>query len=201
VPIETPQRAIIGTPFGPIARRRQRRSRASAGLAIRLGVKERVVRIIFCLWRWSRASDCFSTWCSGSPSREWAIRADCSTSHRRHRKLNSVVIGIIAIVAIFFFLDRLATALGVYSWPIFLTLLAPSACGAGVVRRAGSSQRSGEVGTLHRRRASKKRWSFWLRLALGVIFIVFGLRILDHWEARGPRDPAFIGTLVLIGGS
>lgn len=206
MPTETPQRAIIGTPVRPYRRGVDNAvlGGVCGGLAIRLGVKERVVRIVFCLLALVSGVGLLLymvLWLAITRVGESEPIAQRLIG--RHRKLNSVVIGVVAIVAIFFFLYRLGLpALGVYSWPIFLTLL-----GAICVWRGASPEELVHLNDLAKSApvigvaASKKRWSFWLRLALGVIFIVFGLRILGHLGgAWGLATPAFLGTLVLIGG-
>ncbi|MGH3732817.1 MAG: ATP-binding protein [Acidimicrobiales bacterium] len=203
---QTPSRAIIGTPVRPYRRGVENAilGGVCGGLAIRLGVKERVVRIVFCLLALVSGVGLLLymiLWLS-------VARVDESQSIAqrlvgRHRKLSSVAIAIVAIVAIFFFLYRLGLPeLGVYSWPIFLTLL-----GAICVWRGASPEETAQLGELAKSApfigaaASKKRWSFWLRLVLGLIFIVFGLRILSHLGGPwGFATPAFLGTLVLIGG-
>ena len=207
MPTETPQRAIIGTPVRPYRRGVDNAvlGGVCGGLAIRLGVKERVIRIVFCLLALVAGTGLLLyivLWLAITRVGESEPIAQRLIG--RHRKLNSVVIGVVAIVAIFFFLYRLGSprARRVLVAHLPLTLL-----GAICVWRGASPEELVHLNDLAKSApfigvaASKKRWSFWLRLALGVIFIVFGLRILDHLGgAWGLATPAFLGTLVLIGG-
>ena len=196
MPTETPQRAIIGTPVRPYRRGVENAvlGGVCGGLAIRLGVKERMVRIVFSLLALVSGIGLLLymvLWLAIPRVGESEPIAQRLIG--RHRKLNSVVIGIVAIVAMFFFLDSLGLpALGVYSWPIFLTCWAPSASGAG--RRPKSWSIS--MTWPSRRPSSASRpprsgGASGFRLALGVIFIFFGLRILDHlggaWGLATPR--------------
>ncbi len=169
VPVRPLQRGVDNAILGGVC----------GGLAIRLGVRERVVRIVFCLlalvsgvglllymilWLGVRRSD---------ESRSIAQRL----VGRRHKVVN-VVIGAAAIVAIFLVLNRLGMPdLGIYAWPFFLTVI-----GAIGVWRGASPEELAHLHELAKSApivgvaASRTRWSFWLRLALGVIFIVFGLQ-------------------------
>jgi signal transduction histidine kinase len=208
VSTQTPTRATLGVPVRPLQRGVDNAilGGVCGGLAIRLGVRERVVRIVFCLlalvsgvglllymvlWLGVRRAD---------ESRSIAQRL----VGRRH-KLIHVVIGAAAIVAIFLVLNRLGMPdLGIYAWPFFLTVI-----GAIGVWRGASPE---ELAHLHElatsapiigAAASRTRWSFWLRLALGVIFIFFGLRILHHLGSPWSNDttPALFGVIILIGGA
>jgi signal transduction histidine kinase len=206
VPTQTPPRAIIGTPVRPYRRGVQNAvlGGVCGGLAIRLGIKERVVRIIFCLLALVSGVGFLLymiLWLGVARADESEAIAQRLVG--RERKLNRIAIGVVAIVAIFFFLQFLGMPdLGVFTWPIFLTLL-----GAVGIWRGASPEELVHLGELAKSApflgaaASKSRWSFWLRLALGAILIFFGLRILRHLGgAWGLATPAFFGTLVLIGG-
>ncbi|MGC2486140.1 MAG: PspC domain-containing protein [Acidimicrobiales bacterium] len=205
---ETPTRATIGVPVRPLQRGVDNAilGGVCGGLAIRLGVRERVVRIVFCLlalvsgvglllymmlWLGVRRAD---------ESRSIAQRL----VGRRHKLVN-VVIGAAAIVAIFLVLNRLGMPdLGIYAWPFFLTVI-----GAIGVWRGASPEEQAHLHELAKSApvvgvaTSRTRWSFWLRLALGVIFIIFGLQILHHLGSPWSHDTtsALFGTLVLIGGA
>ena len=208
VSTETPTRATIGVPIRPLMRGVDNAilGGVCGGLAIRLGVRERVVRIVFCLlalvsgvglllymllWLGVRRSD---------ESRSIAQRLV-----GRRNKVFNVVIGVAAIVAIFIVLNRLGMPdLGIYAWPFFLTVI-----GAVGVWRGASPEELTHLHDLAKSApiigvaASRTRWSFWLRLALGVIFIVFGLKILHHLSGSFGKDTtaALFGTLILIGGA
>jgi signal transduction histidine kinase len=208
VSTQTPTRATIGVPVRPLQRGVDNAilGGVCGGLAIRLGVRERVMRIVFCLlalvsgvglllymmlWLGVRRAD---------ESRSIAQRLV-----GRHHKVINVVIGAAAIVAIFLVLNRLGLpALGIYAWPFFLTLI-----GAIGVWRGASPEELAHLHELAKSApivgvaASRTRWSFWLRLALGVIFVIFGLQILHHLGSPWSHDTtsALFGTLVLIGGA
>jgi signal transduction histidine kinase len=208
VSTQTPTRATIGVPVRPLQRGVDNAilGGVCGGLAIRLGVRERVVRIVFCLlalvsgiglllymllWLGVRRAD---------ENRSIAQRL----VGRRHKVVN-VVIGAAAIVAIFLVLNRLGMPdLGIYAWPFFLTVI-----GAIGVWRGASPEELAHLHELAKSApvvgvaASRTRWSFWLRLALGVIFIIFGLQILHHLGSPWSHDTtsALFGTLILIGGA
>jgi signal transduction histidine kinase len=206
VPTQSPPRAIIGTPIRPYRRGVQNAvlGGVCGGMAIRLGVSERVVRIVFCLLALVSGVGLLLymvLWLGLTRTGESEAIAQRLVGRRR--KLNRVVIGFAAIVAIFIFLNRLGMPdLGIYAWPIFLTLI-----GAGGIWRGASPDELTHLHELAKSApvvgvtASRTRWSFWLRLALGVIFIIFGLRILHHLGGEwGLATPALFGTLILLGG-
>ena len=95
----------------------------------------------------------------------------------------------VAIVAIFVVLDRLGMPdLGIYAWPFFLTVIGA----IGVWRGASPEERAhlqelAKSAPIVGAAASRTRWSFWLRLALG--------RDLHHfWPADSSTTSAAPGV-------
>lgn len=203
---QAPPRAVIGTPFRPLRRGVENAiiGGVCGGLAIRLGVKERTVRIIFSLLALVSGIGVLLymvLWLCLPRANENEVIAQRLVGH--HRQLYRVVIGLIAIVAIFFVLHSLGMPnLGIYTWPFFLALIGM----IGVWRGASPD----ELEHLERLiksapvigvASSKSRRSFALRLVLGVLLIFFGLRIIHHLGgAWGIATPALFGALVLLGG-
>ncbi|MFY9782120.1 MAG: PspC domain-containing protein [Acidimicrobiales bacterium] len=200
----TPPRAIIGTPLRPYRRGVDNAilGGVCGGLAIRLGVKERTVRVLFSL----------SALVSGAGLLLYMLiwltlpRAgeEQSIANRlvgRRRKLRHILLGLIVIAAVAWFVSSLGVPnLGVFTWPLWLSLLAVF----GVFKGASADERHHleellRSAPLIGKAASRDKRSFWLRVALGAILVYFGLRILRHFGgAWGFAAPALFGTLVLL---
>ena len=202
----TPPRAVLGTPFRPY-----RRGVANAilggvcgGLAIRLGVRERTVRVLFSLF----------ALVAGLGLLLYVVlwlclpRADESEAiaHRLlgpHRQLRRVLIGLVAIIALGWFLQALgAPSLGAFSWPIWLSLIGL----IGVWRGASPDERRhleelAKSAPIVGVPTTRTKRSFFLRVVLGAILVFAGLRILRHFgSAWGVASPALVGSLILIAG-
>jgi signal transduction histidine kinase len=200
----TPPRPIIGTPIRPY-----RRSVDNAilggvcgGLAIRLGVRERTVRVVFSLLALISGAGLLLymlIWLTLPRAGE-----DQSIANRlvgRRRRLRHLLLGLIVIAALAWLLDSLGVPnLGVFTWPLWLSLLGLF----GVVKGASPDERQHledllKSAPLIGKAASRDRRNFWLRVALGAILVYFGLRLLRHFGgAWGFAAPALFGTLVLL---
>ncbi len=206
VTTQTPPRAVIGTPHRPYRRGVDNAfiGGVCGGLAIRLGVRERTVRIIFSLLALVSGVGVLLymvLWLCLPRANERDAIAQRLVGH--HRQLRRVAIGLVAIVAIFFVLHTLGMPnLGVYTWPFFLSLL-----GLVGVWRGASPDEQKHLEALVKSApligvaASKGRRSVVLRLVFGAGLIFFGLIIFRHLHgAWGFSTPALFGVLVLLGG-
>jgi signal transduction histidine kinase len=200
----TPPRAIIGTPIRPYRRGIDNAilGGVCGGLAIRLGVKERTVRVVFSLLALISGIGLLLymlIWLALPRAGE-----DQSIANRlvgKRRKFRHILLGLIVIAALAWFLDTLGVPnLGVFTWPLWLSLLALF----GVVKGASPDERHHleellKSAPLIGKAASRDKRNFWLRVALGAILVYFGLRLLRHFGgAWGFAAPALFGTLVLL---
>ncbi len=203
---QAPPRAVIGTPYRPYRRGVQNAiiGGVCGGLAIRLGVKERTVRIAFSLLALVSGIGALLymvLWLSLPRANEHEAIAQRLVG--RHRQLYRVVIGLIAIVAIFFVLHSLGMPnLGIYTWPFFLSLL-----GLVGVWRGASPEELDHLEKLIKSApvigvaSSRGRRNVAFRLVLGAILIFFGLWILHHLgHAWGVATPALFAAIVILGG-
>jgi signal transduction histidine kinase len=202
----TPPRAIIGTPIRPYRRGVDNAilGGVCGGLAIRLGVKERTVRIVFSLLALLSGIGLMLymlIWLTLPRAGEEQSIATRLVGRRR--KLRHILLGLLVIAAIAWFLSSLGVPnLGVFTWPLWLSLLAVF----GVWKGASPDERRHleellKSAPLIGKAASRDRRNFWLRVALGAILVFFGLRILRHFGgAWGFAAPALFGTLVLLVG-
>jgi len=201
-----PSRAIIGRPIRPYRRGVENDilGGVCGGLAIRLGVKERTVRVVFSLLALLSGVGLMLymlIWLTLPRAGEEQSIATQLVGKRR--KLRHILLGLLVIAAIAWFLASLGVPnLGVFTWPLWLSLLAAF----GVWKGASPDERRHleellKAAPLIGRAASRDKRNFWLRVALGAILVFFGLRILRHFGgAWGFAAPALFGTLVLLVG-
>lgn len=204
--LTTPTHAVVGTPHRPYRRGVENAilGGVCGGLAIRLGVKERSVRVAFSLLALVGGLGILLymvLWLTRPRSGE-----DEAIGHRllgRRRELHRVLIGLIAVVACAFILISLfAPNFGVFTWPLMLSLIAA----IGVWRGASSDERR-QLEELVRSApvigapASRTRRALWLRVILGVVLVFIGLRTLRHVRGFwGGTTPVFFGILILVAG-
>ena len=206
VTTQTPPRAIIGTPYRPYRRGVENAiiGGVCGGLAIRLGVKERTVRIVFSLLALVSGIGVLLymvLWLSLPRANESESIAQRLVG--RHRQLYRIVIALIAIVAIFFVLHSLGMPnLGVYTWPFFLSLL-----GLVGVWRGASPDELEHLETLIKSApiigvaSSKSRRNVAFRLVIGALLVFLGLVILHHvGRAWGLATPALLAAVAILGG-
>jgi signal transduction histidine kinase len=199
-----PPRSIIGTPIRPYRRGVENAilGGVCGGLAIRLGVKERTVRVVFALL----------TLLSGAGLLLYMLiwlmlpRAgeDASIATRlvgRPRKLRHLLLSLLVIVGLAWLLGVLGVEnLGIFTWPLWLSLVVF----LGVWKGASPAERHHlddlvKAAPLIGRAASRDRRTLWLRVVLGAVLIFVGLRILHHFGgAWGFAAPALFGALVLL---
>ncbi|HEY5103552.1 MAG TPA: PspC domain-containing protein [Acidimicrobiales bacterium] len=204
--ITTAPHAIIGTPQRPF-----RRGVGNAilggvcgGLAIRLGVRERTVRVIFSLLALISGLGLLLymlLWLTLPRSGEGHVIAQRILGKRR--ELHRTLLGFIVVLASMIILFRLGIpSFGIYTWPVLL-----SAAGiVGVWRGSSPDERRHledlvKSAPLIRVPPSKSRKNFWLRVLLGSVFIFVGLRSLSHIHGVwGGATPQLFGTLIVIVG-
>jgi signal transduction histidine kinase len=204
VTTSTPPRAIIGTPHRPYRRGVDNAilGGVCGGLAIRLGVKERTVRVVFSLLALLSGAGLLLymlIWLTLPRAGEEQSIANRLVGRRR--KLRHILLGLIVIAALTWFLGSIGVLnLGVFTWPLWLSLLAV----IGVFKGASTDERHHleellRSAPLIGKAASRDKRSFWLRVALGAILVYFGFRLLHHFGgAWGFAAPALFGTLVLL---
>lgn len=204
--LTTPTHAVVGTPHRPYRRGVENAilGGVCGGLAIRLGVKERSVRVAFSLLALVGGLGILLymvLWLTRPRSGE-----DEAIGHRllgRRRELHRVLIGLIAVVACaFIWISLFAPNFGVFTWPLMLSLIAA----IGVWRGASSDERR-HLEELVRSApvigapASRTRRALWLRVILGVVLVFIGLRALRHVRGFwGSTTPVFFGILILVAG-
>jgi signal transduction histidine kinase len=206
MPLTTPPHAVVGIPHRPYRRGVENAilGGVCGGLAIRLGVKERTVRIVFSLMALVGGLGILLymvLWLTRPRSGE-----DEAIGHRllgRRRELHRVLIALIAIVACIFILFSLfAPNFGVFTWPLMLSLIAA----IGVWRGASGDERHHleelvRSAPLIGAPASRTRRSLWLRVILGVVLVFIGLRTLRHLRGFwGGTTPVLFGIIILVAG-
>jgi signal transduction histidine kinase len=204
--LTTPPRAVIGTTYRPYRRGVENAilGGVCGGLAIRLGVKERTVRILFSLLALVAGLGVLLymvLWLTRPRSGE-----DEAIGHRllgRRRELHRVLIGLIAIFAcLFVLLSHGLPNIGIYTWPLLLSLIAAF----GVWRGASSDERRHleeliKSAPIIGAPAARTRRSLWLRVILGVVLVFIGLRTLRHVNGYwGGTTPIFYGIILLVAG-
>jgi signal transduction histidine kinase len=204
--LTTPPHAVVGVPHRPYRRGVENAilGGVCGELAIRLGVKERSVRVVFSIMALVGGLGILLymvLWLTRARSGE-----EEAIGHRllgRRRELHRVLIGLIAIFACAFILISLfAPNFGVFTWPLMLSLIAA----IGVWRGASSDERH-HLEELVRSApvigapASRTRRGLWLRVVLGVGLVFIGLRTLRHVRGFwGGTTPVFFGILILVAG-
>ena len=203
--LTTPPHAVVGTPYRPYRRGVENAilGGVCGGLAIRLGVKERTVRIVFSLMALVGGLGILLymvLWLTRPRAGE-----DEAIGHRLlgHRVLHRVLIGLIAIVLCIFLLFSLfAPNFGVFTWPLIFSLIAA----IGVWRGASSDERHRleelvRSAPLIGAPASRTRRVLWLRVILGVVLVSIGLRTLRHVRGFwGGTTPVLFGIIILVAG-
>jgi signal transduction histidine kinase len=202
----TPPRPVIGTPHRPYRRGVENAvlGGVCGGLAIRLGVRERTIRVLFCLGALVAGLGLLLyvvLWLCLARANEPEAIAQRLIGPRR--QLRRVLIGLVAIIALGWFLLAIgAPSLGAFTWPIWLSLIGL----VGVWRGASPEERRhleelAKSAPIVGVPATRTRRSFYLRVILGVLLVFTGLRILRHLgSAWGVASPALVGTLILIAG-
>jgi signal transduction histidine kinase len=204
--LRTPPHAVVGKTYRPYRRGLENAilGGVCGGLAIRLGVKERTVRIVFSLFALVAGLGVLLymvLWLTRPRSGE-----DEAIGHRllgRHRQLHRVLIGLIAIVASLFILLSLgAPTFGIYTWPLLLSLIAA----IGVWRGASVDERHHleelvKSAPVIGAPSARTRRSLWLRVILGVVLVFIGLRTLNHVRGFwGGTTAVFFGIVILVAG-
>jgi signal transduction histidine kinase len=204
--LKSPPHAVVGTPYRPYRRGVENAilGGVCGGLAIRLGVKERTVRIVFSLFALVAGLGVLLymvLWLTRPRSGE-----DEAIGHRllgRHRQLHRVLIGFIAIVAfIFILLSTGAPNFGIYTWPLMLSLISA----IGVWRGASSDERRHleelvKSAPVIGAPSVRTRRGLWLRVIFGVVLVFIGLRTLNHIRGFwGGTTTVFFGIIILVAG-
>jgi signal transduction histidine kinase len=206
VELTSTPRAVIGSPQRPFRRGVENAilGGVCGGLAIRLGVKERTVRIIFSFLALISGAGLLVymfLWLTLARANETQ-----SIAHRllgRRREIHRVLFGLIIVIAFIVVLDRLGIpSLGIYTWPVLLSL----AAAIGIWRGATSDeQRHVEElirsAPLIRLPAAPSRKNLLLRVLLGIVLVLVGLRTLSRLHGYwGGATPELFGTVILIAG-
>ncbi len=204
--IESPPRAVIGTPHRPFRRGVDNAilGGVCGGLAIRLGVNERTIRIIFSLLALVSGVGLLLymlLWLTLPRANETQ-----SIAHRllgRRRELHRALFGLILVVGFIIVLDRLGIPnLGIYTWPFLLSLAAL----IGVWRGATPVEHKHleelvRSAPLIRVPASPTKKNLLLRVLLGTVLVLLGLRTLSRLHGVwGGTTPVLFGTIILIAG-
>jgi signal transduction histidine kinase len=206
VSIESPPRAVIGSPHRPFRRGVDNAilGGVCGGLAIRLGVNERTIRIIFSLLALASGVGLLLymlLWLTLPRSNETQ-----SIAHRllgRRRELHRALFGLILVVGFIIVLDRLGIpSLGIYTWPFLLSLAALIGVwrGATPVEHVHLEELVRSA-PLIRVPASPTKKNLLLRVLLGTVLVLLGLRTLSRLHGVwGGTTPVLFGTIILIAG-
>ena len=206
MPLTTPTRAIIGTPQRPYRRGVDNAilGGVCGGLAIRLGVKERRVRIGFSLLALVSGLGLLLyvlLWLTLARAGE--ERSIAQRVLGRHHEFHRVLIGGVAlIVAILIVHSATGLKIGIFTWPVLLSLVG----GVGVWRGASSDERRHLTELLKSAPfigvpSNRSRKSLLFRIVIGVVLIFFGLRTLRRiGGVWGGATPALFGTVILLAG-
>jgi signal transduction histidine kinase len=202
----TAPRATIGTPQRPFRRGVENAiiGGVCGGLAIRLGIRERTTRVIFSLLALLSGLGLLLymlLWLSLPRSGEDRVIAQRILGRRR--ELHRTLLGLIIVVVFIIVLYGVGIAnLGIYTWPVLL-----SAAGIfGVWRGASPDERRHledlvKSAPLMRIPPTKSRKNLWLRVLLGSVLILIGLRSLSRIHGVwGGATPELFGTLIVIVG-
>jgi len=206
VAITTAPRPIIGTPQRPFRRGAENAilGGVCGGLAIRLGIRERTVRVVFSLLALVSGLGLLLymlLWFTLARSGEDRVIAQRILGRRR--ELHRTLLGLIVVVVTIIILYHLGIPnLGIYTWPVLL-----SAVGVvGIWRGSSPDERRHledlvKSAPLMRIPAAKSRKNLWLRVLLGSVLILVGLRSLSRLHGVfGGVTPQLFGTLIVIVG-
>ncbi|HVB50954.1 MAG TPA: PspC domain-containing protein [Acidimicrobiales bacterium] len=204
--ITTAPRPIIGTPQRPFRRGAENAilGGVCGGLAIRLGIRERTVRVVFSLLALVSGLGLLLymlLWFTLARSGEDRVIAQRILGRRR--ELHRTLLGLIVVVVTIIILYHLGIPnLGIYTWPVLL-----SAVGVvGIWRGSSPDERRHledlvKSAPLMRIPAAKSRKNLWLRVLLGSVLILVGLRSLSRLHGVfGGVTPQLFGTLIVIVG-
>ena len=204
--ITTAPRAIIGTPQRPLRRGVDNAilGGVCGGLAIRLGISERTVRVIFSLLALISGLGLLLymlLWFTLPRSGEDHVIAQRILGRRR--ELHRTLLGFIIVLASMIILYKLGIpSFGIYTWPVLLS-------GAGIVgvwRGSSPDERRHledlvKSAPLIRVPPTKSRKNLLLRVLLGLVIILIGLRSLSRIHGVwGGTTPQIFGTLIVIAG-
>jgi signal transduction histidine kinase len=206
VAITTPTRPTVGTPQRPY-----RRSVDNAiiggvcgGLAIRLGTRERVVRVIFAVLALVSGLGLLLYmlfWLTQVRSGE--ERSILQRNLGRRGEFHRTVFGLAVVVVVVVVLFNLGIPnVGVFTWPVLLSAaaLAPVWRGASPDERHHLEELVRSI-PLMRLPAAKNRKNLWLRILLGSLVILIGLRSLSRIHGVwGQASPQVFGVLIVIVG-
>jgi len=206
VAITTAPRPIIGTPQRPFRRGAENAilGGVCGGLAIRLGIRERTVRVIFSLLALVSGLGLLLymlLWFTLPRSGEDRVIAQRILGRRR--ELHRTLLGLIVVVVTMIILYHLGIPnLGIYTWPVLLS----AAAIVGIWRGSSPDERRHledlvKSAPLMRIPAAKSRKNLWLRVLLGSVLILVGLRSLSRIHGVfGAATPQFFGVLIVIVG-
>ena len=204
--LDTPTRAVVGTPYRPYRRGVDNAvvGGVCGGLAIRLGVRERTVRVAFCVLALLQGTGLILyglLWLTVARAGE-----DRSIARRlvgRRHELPRVMIAVVALILVLVIVNPLSTpVIGGFAIPVLLSLAALAAVWRGASPDERDALRDFIV-TVPGIAAPKAhdRKGLWLRLAVGLVLVVVGLRALSRLHGvLGGTAPAVFGTLVLLAG-
>ena len=204
--LETPPRPVIGSPCRPYRRGVENAilGGVCGGLAIRLGVNERTIRVIFSLLALVSGVGLLLymlLWLTLPRANE-----EHSIAHRllgRRRELHRVLFGFILVVAFIIVLDRLGIpSLGIYTWPFLLSVAGV----IGVWRGATPDEHKHleelvRSAPLIRVPTTPTKKNLLLRVLLGTVLVLLGLRTLSRLHGYwGGSTSVLFGTMILIAG-
>ena len=205
MPVTIANRPTLGVPQKPL-----RRSNKDAilggvaeGYAVRLGLKERTVRIFFSLSALVAGIGVLAyitLWLLLPRSGEDRSIAQRLASHRRDKQL-LLLVPVVALVLLVG-LDQSLRFGGLFTWTVLLSLL-----GAIGVWRGSSPDERVHVEEFVSAApflgaASARGWrSVFVRVVPGIVLVVVGLNILNQIGGiLGAAVPALIGVMILVGG-
>ncbi len=205
MPVTIANRPTLGVPQKPLRRSSKEAvlGGVAEGYAVRLGLKERTVRILFSLSALVAGLGVLAyitLWLFLPRSGEDQSIAQRLASKRREKQF-LLLVPVVALVLLFG-LDLSLRIGGVFTWTVVLSLLGAF----GVWRGSSPDERvhlqefvsaAPIIGA-----ASARGWkSVFVRVVPGIVLVVVGLNILNHFGGIwGGAVPALIGAMILVGG-
>jgi signal transduction histidine kinase len=202
--LATPTRAVVGAPQRPYRRGVDNAvvGGVCGGLAIRLGVTERSVRITFSLLALVSGLGLllYALLWLGVP-RAGEGHSIARRLVGRRRELPLAILAVVALVIVFVVVNPFTTpVIGDFTVPVLFSLVSLVAVwhGASADERRALRELATSVPGLANP-APHNRKAFWLRLVLGVVLVAVGLRVLSRLHGvLGGATPAVFGTLILL---
>ncbi len=205
MPVTTADRPTLGTPQRPFRRSRENAvlGGVAGGIAIRFGVSERTIRILFALGALAGGVGLLAyvtTWITVRRSGEDQSIIERLTRHEKQRH-TIFVIFIAIVVTLMLFHSIGLHQLGSFAWTVALSVIGLFAVwrGTSADERAGIDATISAAPILAHTPTSRRALA--ARVLAGAVLIIIGLVVLSRvggiW---GAAVPSLLGAITLLGG-